>query len=306
VKSGSSLFRKVCGPGAHADHHRLRAHVFSEGGRRWQRLSDSINGRVPLDDALSGSERAPRVDRWIFVAMAVWFIAITLSGFIPSSLMKIEMARSGARPEFPVALHVHAVVMGAFLCLLLAQSWLVATGRHAYHARLGIVGTALAIAVVVSAAVMIPTLYHQTWDALQVAPPDARAKLQATLRRSEGLLARQFSLGILFSLFMTIALCARTRDSGLHKRMIFLATGIGISAGANRIPWLPITPSLTAADLCSLAAVSPLFIWDVVRNRRVHKAYWIWLAACLPFVAMVHLFFDAPWWHATARQIMGV
>ena len=257
-------------------------------------------------DALSGTERAHGLDRWIFVVMAVWFIAITLSGFIPSSLMKVGMVRSGMRPEFPVALHVHAVVMGAFLCLLFAQSWLMAMGRPADHARLGIAGAGLAIVVVVSAALMIPTLYHQTWDALQVAPPEARAKLQATLARSEGLLARQISLGILFSLFMTIALGARKRDPGLHKRMIFLATAIGISAGASRIPWLPITPSLTSADLFTLAAIAPLFIWDVVRNRRVDKAYGIWLAARLPFVAMVHLFFDTPWWHATARQIMGV
>lgn len=262
--------------------------------------------RPSVPDALSGTERAHGLDRWIFVVMAAWFIAITLSGFVPSSLMKVGMVQSGARPEFPVALHVHAVVMGTFLCLLLVQSWLMATGRHAYHARLGIAGAGLAIAVVVSAAVMIPMLYHQTWDAMQVASPEARTKLQATLTRSEGLLARQVSLGILFALFMTIALQARKRDPGLHKRMIFSATALGISAGFSRITWLPIPPSLIAADLYSVAAIMPLFIWDVVRNRRVHRAYWIWLVACLPFAAMVHLLFDSPWWHATARHIMGI
>lgn len=90
--------------------------------------------------------------------MVVWFLAITLAGFVPSSLTKIAMVRSGARPAFPLALHVHAVLMGAFMLLLLAQSWLVAAGRRADHARLGILGAALAAAIVVSAAVMIPTL----------------------------------------------------------------------------------------------------------------------------------------------------
>lgn len=264
--------------------------------------------RVPerTPDALSGTPRVHWMDRWIFVAMALWFLAITLAGFIPSSLMKVATVRSGARPDFPAALHVHAVLMGAFLCVLLAQSWLMAMGRHAYHARLGMIGAGLAAAIVASAAVMIPILYHQTLDALQVAPPVARAKLQATLTRSEGLLARQISLGILFSLFMTIAFSARKRDPGLHKRMIFLATGLAISAGASRMPWLPIKPSLTSGDLYAVAAVAPLFIWDVVRNRRIHRAYWIWLGACLPFVALVHLFFDAPWWHAIARRMLGV
>lgn len=257
-------------------------------------------------DSLSGTARAQGVDRWIFVAMAIWFLIITLVGFVPSSMAKLDLVRSGARPAFPLALHVHAVLMGAFLMVLLAQSWLMATGRRAGHARLGIIGAVIAAAIVVSAAVMIPTLYHQSWNALQLAPPLDRDKLEAVLARSEGLLARQISLGVLFSLFMTIALWARRRDPGLHKRLIFLATGMAISAGASRIPWLPIRPSLTSADLYAVAAVAPLFLWDVARNRRIHRAYWIWLGTCLPFVLTVHQIFDAPWWHLVARRFMGV
>lgn len=105
---------------------------------------------------------------------------------------------------------------------------------------------------------------------------------------------------------MSIAFAARRRDPGLHKRLIFLATGMSISASASRIPWLPIIPSLTSADAYALAAVAPLFIWDVARNRYVHRAYWIWLGACLPFVLVVHQIFDAPWWHGVARRLMGV
>ena len=32
-----------------------------------------------------------------------------------------------------------------------------------------------------------------------------------------------------------------------------------------------------------MLAVAPMFIWDVVRNRRIHEAYLIWLAVALPF-----------------------
>ena len=49
-------------------------------------------------DLLSGTPRAHAIDRWIFVFMAAWFIAIVLAGFIPDSLMKIEMVRTGQRP----------------------------------------------------------------------------------------------------------------------------------------------------------------------------------------------------------------
>jgi hypothetical protein len=38
-------------------------------------------------DRLSGTPRAHAIDRWIFVAMAAWFIAIVLIGFIPDALM---------------------------------------------------------------------------------------------------------------------------------------------------------------------------------------------------------------------------
>jgi len=37
--------------------------------------------RERLPDVLSGTPRAHAIDRWIYVFMAVWFIAIVLVGF---------------------------------------------------------------------------------------------------------------------------------------------------------------------------------------------------------------------------------
>ena len=79
-------------------------------------------------------------DRWIFVLMALWFITITLTGFIPTSLEKIAAVQAGMRPPFPMMLHAHAVLMGAFLVLLLVQALLVATGRQQRHQKLGLAG----------------------------------------------------------------------------------------------------------------------------------------------------------------------
>ena len=61
-----------------------------------------------------------------------------------------------------------------------------------------------------------------------------------------------------------------------------------------------------SADLYTLVAVSPMLLWDVVRNRTVHRAYWIWLAICLPFAVLVHGLWDTGWWHGAAKQLMGV
>ena len=65
---------------------------------------------------LSGTPRAHAIDRWIFVAMAAWFIVIVLVGFIPDAIGKVAAVKSGTQPPFPPILHVHAVLMGSSCC----------------------------------------------------------------------------------------------------------------------------------------------------------------------------------------------
>ena len=266
----------------------------------------TIKERHP--DVLSGTPRAHAIDRWIFVATAAWFILIVLTGFIPDSMMKVAAVQAGERPPFPLVLHMHAVLMGSFLLLLLTQTVLMATGRRALHMRVGILAFALVPALVVVGLILAPTMYYQTWDALQTAPPQAQAKLQALLSRQENIKLLQLRIGLLFPLFIGIALKARGASAGLHKRMMLLATAIPLPAAIDRMTWLPNTfpASPVATDLYILVAVSPLFVWDVVRNRRVHEAYWIWLAVYVPFALLVYGLWDTPWWHATARAMLGV
>ena len=272
-------------------------------------VAETLRGEVRRDDLLSGTPRAHAIDRWIFVAMAAWFIAIVLAGFIPDSLMKIEMVRTGQRPPFPLVLHLHAVLMGSFLLLLLAQTWLMATGRCEQHKRLGILAMVIAPALVIVGFVLVATNYHMLSGSIQAALPGAaRAEAQFTLSIWENIMLLQIRIGILFSLFLAIGLNSRGRNAGMHKRMMFLATVMALPAGIDRIPWLPHTmpASALSVDLYTLLAISPMFVWDVVRNRRVHPAYVIWLAINLPFAIAVHGLWDTSWWHAAAKQIMGV
>lgn len=259
-------------------------------------------------DVLSGTPRAHSIDRWIFVFMALWFIAIVLAGFVPDSLAKMELVRTGQRPPFPLVLHMHAVLMGSFLLLLLAQSWLMATGRSARHMRLGMLAMVLAPALVIVGFVLAPTMYHMLWAGAQAAPPDKQGEMQAALGIWENILLLQIRIGILFPLFLAIGLKARGRNAGMHKRMMFLATVMALPAGIDRIPWLPHTMPLSpmSPDLYTLLAIAPMFLWDVLRNRNVHPAYVIWLIVNLPFAIAVHGLWDTPGWHQAARQIMGV
>lgn len=248
------------------------------------------------------------IDQWIYVFTAASFIAITLAGFIPDSLVKIAAVQAGERPPFPLVLHMHAVLMGSFLLLLLTQTTLMATGRSELHRPLGLLAMVLAPALVVVGLILVPTMYHFAWNAAQAAAPDMREKLQGVVSARDNIMLLQLRIGVLFPLFLFIGLRARGKNPGLHKRMMILATVTALPAGIDRIAWLPTTlpGSPLATDLYTLLAVSPMFVWDVVRNRAVHKAYWIWLAVGVPFAIAVHGLWDTGWWHSIAPRLMGV
>jgi hypothetical protein len=264
--------------------------------------------RPKRPDVLSGTPRAHSIDRWIFVAMAAWFIVIVLVGFVPDALGKIAAVKAGQRPPFPPVLHVHAVLMGSFLLLLLAQTTLVAKGRTEWHRQLGIVGMVLATALVVVGFILAPTMYHQVWGGAHFGPPPVRQALTPVVPVVENILLLQIQAGVLFALFIAIGLRARERDAGFHKRMMILATAVPLGAAIDRMTWLPslMPASPLVGDLYILLAVSPMLVWDIVRNHAVHRAYLVWLPIFLAGAVAVNVAWDKPWWHATAQWVMGV
>jgi hypothetical protein len=271
-------------------------------------IATSLAGAERRPDLLSGTPRAGFIDRWIYVFTAASFIVIVLTGFIPDSLMKVAAVQAGERPPFPLVLHFHALLMGSFLLLLLTQTTLVATGRCALHRRVGIAAFVVAPALVIVGFILVPTIYHSVWNFAQSAPPEVRAKMQERLLQLDDIMLLQLRIGVLFPLFLVIGLRARGINAGLHKRMVILATAMALPAAINRMTWLPtsLPASPLAPDLYTLLAVSPMFVWDVVRNRRVHEAYWIWLAINLPFAVAVHGLWGTQWWIATAPKLMGL
>lgn len=271
-------------------------------------IAGKFAGHQQRADALSGTPRAHAIDRWIFVFMAAWFILIVLTGFIPDSIMKVGMVQAGARPPFPPVLHLHAIVMGSFLLVLLTQTWLMATGRKALHMQIGILGMALAALLVLVGAILAPTMYYQTWKALQAASPAQRGQLQDLLSVRENILLLQMRVGLLFPLFLAIGLRARGVDAGLHKRMIILATAVPLGAAFSRMTWLPTTMphSGVSTDVLVVLAIAPMFAWDVIRNRSVHRAYLIWVPIYAAMSVITFMLWDTPLWHATAKAIMRV
>jgi hypothetical protein len=269
------------------------------------------NAALPADGALPapfGGSFARAADRWIYVFMAASFIAYTLIGFVPDSLQKMAAVAGGQRPPFPAVLHAHAILMGAFLMLLFTQALLAATGRLQYHRALGITAFVLGPALVVVGFLLVPTMYHQVWGMAQSAPPEIRPMIEQGLREFDNIMLIQLRVGVLFPIFLAIALAARKSDAGLHKRMILLAVATALPAAFDRMTWVPtsLPDNALTVELYPVLAIAPMFAWDLVRRRAVHKAYVIWVLVSLPAALLMHSLWDSEWWHATAPWLVGV
>lgn len=250
------------------------------------------------------------IDKWIFVFMAGLFVLTALIGFVPSSIGKTMAVSAGARPPFPVILHVHAVLMGSWLILLLTQTVLMATGRPAHHRKLGLAGFVLMPAMIFAGVALVPVMLEQLFTTLAnpALPPPVRQELEALSAFAMNILLQQTRTGLLFALFVGLALQLRRTDFETHKRLMILATIIPLGAAIDRIIWLPTTvpASSLSIELYSLLWISPMLLWDLYRRRRLPKAYVIWLCGWLPTAVIVNQLWNTPWWQATARGLLGV
>lgn len=248
------------------------------------------------------------IDRWIYVFTVVLFLAAVLAGFVPASIGKLEAVRAGLRPPFPTLLHVHAVLMGSWLMLLLAQTVLMATRRRVGHTQLGIAAFVLAPVLVTVGFFLVPTMALQVADGIRYGPPAVAAGLKPVFGFILDIMLVQMRVGILFAGLIALALWARRRDSGLHKRLMILGTATAIPAATDRITWLPSTlpDSPLTVDLWPLALLAPMFLWDLYRLRRVHKAWVIYLLSCLTLAVPIHLLWGTPLWRETALRVLGV
>ena len=254
------------------------------------------------DDSITGF-----IDRWIYVFMAALFFVTVLVGFIPDSLMKIEMVRAGTRPPFPMILHVHAVVMGAWMCLLLAQTSLMAAGRKAQHFQLGLVGMVLMPAIVLTGVILVPTMYGQLYQQFANAPPEVAAAMKPEIDYVGNIALLQFGGAIGFPALVIIGLRARKKRPDIHKRLMILATSIPLPAGIDRITWLPhsMPEAALSASLYPQVVLAPMFLWDLYRQRRIHAAYWIYFAIFIPIAVTKELLWGAQWWLSVVPGLLG-
>ncbi|MBX7541259.1 hypothetical protein [Qipengyuania sphaerica] len=249
------------------------------------------------------------VDRWIYVFTAALFFVVVLVGFIPDSMMKIAMVQKGAAPPFPLAMHAHAVLMGAWISLLLVQSVLMATGRRNWHMQLGVAGLFLMPAILVAGFALIPTRRAQYAEMIAGAPADVALRLQTeVVPFVNNIMIMQFRAGIMFAILAGLALWFRKRDSGMHKRLMFLATLVPMPAAIDRMQFIPHTmpASPLSAELYPLLLIAPMFAWDLYRLGKVHRAYLIWGALALTAAVITHFLWDNQAWYDLVGPIGGL
>jgi len=200
-----------------------------------------------------------------YVWMAATLLLINIVGFAPTFFLKSFFHPEA--PALPLRTHAHGFLFTSWFVLLLLQSILIRRDSVRYHRRLGVVGGALAVAMVVSGLV---TLYFGVEKFLDAGGSVARAS--------------QFLWGNLtllsaFVVFVSLAIAYRARPAA-HKRLMLLAALAMIVQSLGRIGVFPAlqlgsSPALSEAvfGLGGLAALLVVMvIHDKIVARQVHPA----------------------------------
>jgi hypothetical protein len=252
------------------------------------------------------------LDRWIWVLLAAFFVALTLAGFIPSSLRKLHAIQAGERPALPWFLHFHAVAMGLWMLLLLTQTALMGYGRRLLHMWLGAASLVIAPLLVGMMTVMAGSI----WAQIKAAPVEVPL---ADIGEAFGfVLFVQGRSILLFAICFAWAYRTRLTDSGTHKRMMMLATWALIDPAIARIPGsneLGVALGLESIGLTSnddiphfwmLITLLPVVLYETVRDRRIHRAWLAGLAMFAVFAVVAHITEAAPpWWQDISARLIG-
>lgn len=197
-----------------------------------------------------------RNDRRLSIWVAALVPVIVLAGFARTYYLK---GFFGNPPLPSLLVHLHGVVMTAWVVLFVTQVTLVATGRTRTHQRLGVLGAILAVLVVI---VGVLTGIAGAARGSSPGPPPLQ------------FLVVPLGDMLVFAILVGSALCLRRRRLDIHKRLMLLAAVNLLAPAIARIPLHFIETGGPLAffgltDLCLLAVVT----FDTIRNRELHPAF---------------------------------
>jgi hypothetical protein len=203
------------------------------------------------------------IGRRLYGGVAIGQALIVLVGFAQTYYLKVLFGT----PPLRLLLHVHGIVMTAWVVLFSVQVRLVAVHRTGLHRRLGVVGAVVAGMVLV---VGVPVALSQ--GHLHFIMNDTPIE--------PALVFLPIPLGILllFATFVTAAILLRRR-AAYHKRFMALSCLSLVLPGLDRLPLQFIENAdrwvlYGLNDVCIAVCVA----YDALKHRRVHRA-WVWGSA---------------------------
>jgi len=222
-------------------------------------------------------------DRRLFAAAAILFPLLVLLGFSRTYYLKPFFVT----PPLPSSLvHVHGLLMTAWVVLFVAQVRFISAKRIRLHQRLGYYGIGLAALIIVTG---IPMALRAAKYGSTAAPPD--------IPSLAFLIVPVFDL-VLFAILFAGAIYFR-RTPAAHKRLMLLTA----------VNFLP--PAVARIPVASFQALGPLWFWgfptlvglvclalDARRNGHVNKVFALGLALMIgSYVARLALMTSDAWIH---------
>jgi hypothetical protein len=200
--------------------------------------------------ASTASAHVRRREHLFFTGVALAATALVVAGFAPTYFLKAWFGL----PALPAILHVHGMVMTSWFVLLIVQTALVARGRTDVHRRLGIAGGAIAVMVVVLTVIAAIIGLRVPRGLVAIDPTMVLVSLGSMVQ---------------FGAFVSVALLYR-RHPDAHKRLMFIATAVLLTAAVGRLIGGPSVLAATAVYVVSDAPVIAMIIYDFVTRGRVH------------------------------------
>jgi hypothetical protein len=194
-----------------------------------------------------------RRERLFYLGMSLAVVITVFAGFAPSYYLRPLYTTA---PLMPL-LHMHGLVFTSWLVLFVVQTTLVAAHRTHIHRRLGIVGSVIAVLMIL----------------IGVSTAVIRAAQGATVPGTPALVFLVVPLGdiLVFSTLVAAGFYFRRRPD-VHKRLMMLATISILAAATARMPF-----AFAQSGPVGFFGLADLFIvmcliYDLITLRRIHRA----------------------------------
>lgn len=232
-----------------------------------------------------------RSDRLFYSMMGLAIAATTFWGFSASFYLSSWLTAPPTTPDWTPLLYLHGGVFSTWMVLMVTQPMLVASRNLRLHRRLGLVGAAVAAAMVAVGNVTAVAAMHGGFKGLG----DPMVFYAVPF----------FAINS-FAVAVLLAVLWRNRAE-THKRLILLSNVGLLGAAIARIPLDAIQGGapftfIFLPNLVTLAGI----VYDWRTRGRVHPV-WIWgglamLASQLVMMAVM----GSGWWHAFAEAMAAL